>query len=292
MELLSNIRLLSIPMWVKVAIWILLLMALAFNIKIGMSALQAQSVSDVEAAAGLFSITFPIFLLALILSSIKAGQKALKQRTQEVLQQDIPRALTGITEGTRPFRHHKDKSKNTRENEADVWLNYVKDTFLSDYAIRTQTKLEHQVLLNLRVEINVKRANVGIMLNLHALNNEIKKISSDEIKHAPKLSFEDISRIFPHSISASTGAADNENGNDFYQYNFNRELSPAFSCFSPDDHSMSAHEFVMLVASVRLPPAFLWDPSERLFFSQDLTLLLRSMINEKPHLFETTSNAD
>lgn len=108
MELLSNIRLLSIPMWVKVAIWILLLMALAFNIKIGMTALQAQSVSDVEAAAGLFSITFPIFLLALILSSIKAGQKALKQRTQEVLQQDIPRALTGITEGTRPFRHHKD----------------------------------------------------------------------------------------------------------------------------------------------------------------------------------------
>jgi len=292
MDFLSKIRLLSIPTWVKVTIWILLLTTLAFNIHIGISALQAHSVSEVEAAAGLFSITFPILLLALLLSSVKAGQKALKQRTQEVLQLDIPRALTGIAEETKPFRHYKESTKNTRDKEADVWLNHVKDTILSDYAIRTRTKLGRTALLNLRVEINVKRANVGIMLNIHALSNELTKMPSTETKQLMELRYEDIHRMFPHSISAPTGAVDDENGSDFYQYQFNHELSPVFNCFSPDDKTLSAEDFVMVVGAVRLPPSFLWDPSERLFFSQDLTLMLRSMLNEKPHLFEPHPTTD
>lgn len=286
MDLLSKIRLLSIPIWVKVAIWLLLLTTLAFNIHIGISALKAKNVSEVEAAAGLLSITFPILLLALLLSGVKTGQKALKQRTKEVLQLDIPRALSRIEEEVKPFRSHKESCKTTRDKEADVWLNHTEGNIQSDYAIQAQTKQGRTALINLRVEINVKRANVGIMLNAQAMRQELKKTSPTKEGETTKLCYDDIYKLFPHSISAPTGATDDENESDFYEYQFNRELSPVFNCYSPNHETFLAEDYVMLVGVVRLPPAFLWDPSERLFFSQDLTLMLRSMLNEKPHLFE------
>lgn len=286
MDFLSKVRLLSIPIWVKVVIWALLLATLTFNIHIGISALEGKSVSEVEAAAHLLSITFPILLLALLLSGVKTGQKALKQRTQDVLQLDIPRALARIEEESKPFRHHTDSTRETRDQEASVWLNHTEGDIHSDYAIRTQTKLGNNALINLRVEINVKRANVGIMLNSHAVTKEARKTAAPTVEKTTKLCFNDIHNLFPHSISAPTGAADDENESDFYEYQFNRELSPVFNFYSPDEKNLSIKDFVMLVGVVRLPPAFLWDPSERLFFSQDLTLMLRSMLNEKPHLFE------
>jgi len=266
LEIASNI---VIPRWVKaVVVAMLALLVAAYGVMVFLG-VTGDAANDgwIEAAAYVLGILLPIFLIGLVIMYAETGIEALRHRSYKYLTEVVPERTVmfePITEKSSrtppPWRRRVSDKRSMSAvymapSNAGEAVRYEVIAPIVDDRSAIQYKM-----IRFLIQLNVQKSNVVIFLPEKALSRAT----------APDRGLDE---LFPHSMRgaaaegyminpASTRARFN---NDFFQ------------------------SFVLIK---RLPEKFMLNSNERLYFAQDVMMMLRAMLNETPELFEDAASDD
>lgn len=254
----TQLQLLSLPVWVRVVIGLGL--AGCLMLAGGLVALFATGHGQepyLIAGASLLGVVLPLAVGALVLGTSYGGERSLSERTEEVLTRSVPFALARLPEEAGTWHPAPVRIRSPRPRLlADVAVNHQRARCHADYRIRLP---DGRTEMLLRLEINVRRANINILFPLQP-GEELAEKRVQIMRH------------LGHSLGCdgegATGGA-------------------AVYCFNPVliARVIDGRDYAGLVGTIALPGEFVWNPAERLFFAQDLMLMLRSMLAEWPQAF-------
>jgi hypothetical protein len=188
MELLQSLRITTTPAWVRVLCGVIILASFVFNLYLGYQGLAEGKLHRLEATAYLLGIVLPIFIIALLVLGSRSGESALQKRTRDALVKEIPTYLSQIPDAMPPFQSKPLRCKNKGEKRvfAQVSHNYPGSGCFCDYRIlvpeKKKTLKSKTYRIYIRVELNVKRANVNICIRdervLRSMASEITDIEA------------------------------------------------------------------------------------------------------------------
>lgn len=265
MDILNNLKILSLPKWVVILLAFLILFLPMFSGWVFFLGANNFSKTEVTVSAlGLLGSSFPILLASIILFFSNSGISSLKDKTDKILDVHIYKALAFVPDNL--------ISINDRKQElASVAHNHVKGVFYSDYKISFTNNITSEepqkVTMIIRIELNVRRVNFNLYINERTLEKFIKNNGIEELQSDEVLKF-----LFPH-CSATQEVKVGENI-IHYQYN------PKFLHRIFDDK-----DYLCIVGSSELSSEMLWNTSDILYFTQDLILMVRAFYQERPELF-------
>ncbi|NIZ00340.1 hypothetical protein [Thalassospira lucentensis] len=290
MEILQNIRIIAIPSWVKIIIYILLTVLFVFNIYIGASGVFEHGMKDwAEAATNLMGVLLPIIIISILFSFSHSGIDALKEKTESLLASTLPEYLSRIAEENGEFYDPRTTSipKDKKQRHSLVTTNLHKNRCYCDYKIKApdlcqhgndSCDITHFKEIVVRVELNVRKVNFNLFLEKDNIekNSVMKHGDKENVLGKSSKIFE----LFHHSSSGSSGLSQENTGNDYITYRFNNTIL---------ERHIGGKLYYCIVATANLKPDFLWDPSEKLYFCQDMMFMVRSFYSENPNLFSSTN---
>ncbi|MXO56702.1 hypothetical protein [Pontixanthobacter gangjinensis] len=265
MNLVSNISILVVPRWVRNTVLIILatLSAAYFALAI-IGIVDHQRPGWIEAGTYILGILIPFLLIGLIVSYSQSGVEALIARSARFLDETIPSLCTLFNEPDGEFRNIGSRNKPSAMKRPDILVQSAQDLAIANYivTVRPQAPFDANAdaserLVPFRIELNAHKANVNVLLSCEAVGSGRAAESAKD--------------LFPHSI----GGAEHE-GYWFAKGFIEREMNDKHYC--------------AIVAVKQLPDDFLSNPIARLAFGQDLILMLRAMLAERPDLFHLASS--
>lgn len=269
MEFFSNLAVLVVPRWVKAAV-VFILAALAF-LYVGLSIIGVLDQSRpgwIVAGTYILGVLVPILLLVMVIGYAQTGVDALTAKTSEYLTRTIPGRAILLKDPDSGFKSAASYPKRLPKTKAPVVrvqasANMSVANYIIEAAPINLSKLstEPARILLIRVELNATKINVNIMFHPDLL----KKL------HLENNGEYDVKRLFPHTI----------NGSQQEGYWFNEELVTRV---------FFGTEYKALVTARRLSEDFLVSPIKKLDLAQDLMFMLRSVLNERPELFELAAD--
>lgn len=310
MDILQNLKILSIPGWLKVLLILLLTVLGAVN-----AALFVLGVLDhsregwVKASIELMSVVLPIFLIGLIAWGSNTGTAALQARTAEVFLHLLPDALSRVGDFPAPFR------RAAVAGARRAWWSPAETPRLPPRAPGERTR----VLVNLRrdechadiillmpggpaggawkelvirIELNVRKVNLNLCFDAARVRErlgmaedaspaELAAALRAQLGHAVRGAAQGSQQAAGEAGPAETGHADGAP---------RARLSYAFNDRALV-RQLGERPMVCLVASAWLADEFLWDAGERLFFAQDLVFFLRAVAREAGDLLRDIPEA-
>ncbi|MCY0146566.1 hypothetical protein OEG84_02235 [Hoeflea sp. G2-23] len=280
MNISNQVQIIYVPYWVRLVVFLLMFSSISICGYLFFRALADGDKPDwIAAGAYLLGVVFPILLLVIVVAGASFGERSIVKRTEKMLVKTIPYHLQFLPEEKRTFvdfRRHK-KSPKTKSGElAKIQVFHSLGRCYADYII--DTPFDGATLrLELRVEMNVKRANINVWFSLDKLNaliakeghgGDVRAFLRDKFRHS--LDIEELQAAGNTTTPAESSST--------IAYSFNR----AFLTRTVDDV-----EYLIVVATTNLPEDTVWNPSERVFFAQDLMFMVRSFMQERPEIFET-----
>lgn len=278
MNISNQVQIIYVPLWVRAVVFLLVFASISICAFLFFRALMDGNKPDwIAAGAYLLGVVLPILLLVIVISGASFGEKSIIKRTEKMLIDTIPYHLQFIPEAKRSFvgfRQFRSSSKIDTDRLAKIQVFHSPGRCYADYIITTP--FGGQVLeLNLRVEMNVKRANINVWFSLKRLNELMEREGHEgDIREFLRSRFLHSLGVEELQSTENTGSADKTNT---IAYCFNR----TFLHRVVDDV-----EYIVVVATTGLPEDTVWNPSERVFFAQDLMFMIRSFMQERPEIFE------
>ncbi len=227
---------------------------------------NAKTVELTSASIALMGSIFPVLLISIVLFFSNSGIKSLRNKTDAILEKYVPNSLAFVPDNLQSIN-------DVNQEKADIESNHIKGIFYADYKISFIDKgvstdnIHRKVEMIIRVELNVKRVN----FNLYIPKNRI-----EEFAHTHNIPLEDkdgiLRHMFPHCVNTQEVAL----GDDMIFYHYNSSFL---------ERRFGDKEYFCLVGSSRLSTDLLWSSSETLYFSQDLTLMVRAFYQENKQLF-------
>jgi hypothetical protein len=258
MNTLDQIRIITIPYWLRITAFALLALALFGNIAIILLGFLEEPGTKrfefwIPSGAALLSVTLPLVGIVTLFGFANTGVVALQARTKRFLVKTIPYQLARL-ETVPPTWSEWDTVRGAAAkkhvSKSRIQVSVLHGDCIAEYKVLLpQNQIAGQPAgeIMLRVELNVRRVNVAIKLPMPA----------DDCSEARK--------IWPHTIVGATGAG----------WALNESVSQA----SSNDLSAAVVELVFFRA---LEPDFLWDVAAQLYLSQDIRLMLAAMAAEAP----------
>lgn len=254
MNLISHVAIVVVPRWVRVLVVVIL--ATLSIIYLGLSVLGIYDSTRpgwIEAGTYILGILQPFVLIGLILGFGESGVDGLVRRNAEFLSDTLPKLAvmigdpdTGMTAApTRTLKLSSAPAIQVQAARNSSIANYCM-TIDADYA-RNLDGYGHTRQLVFRVELNAMKANVNVMLPVAAKARSLRD-------------------LLPHSIAGA-------------------EKEGYWFAETPVLRKFPQGEFISLVGVIRLGAEFMTSPVQRLQFGQDLMLMLRSFLHERPDLF-------
>ena len=279
MEFLQNIKLFSVPRWLQVLIVIFLLSIMVANFYVAIVGLSdTNRYSWVQAATNLLGVLLPIFLVVLILAFSQGGINALKAKTEELMIDVVPKALSFISEPGPNFDRPSSGKKPSHDNrDATITPSFQKGSCVCEYKLcipmlqdssqENDSQVWHKMYI--RLEINVKKVNCILYLPRQNIVSRLEKEERafDSIDELCEKGGKKVADLFKHTIAGAK--------TEGYSYNETLITEP-----------MEGESYLCFVLVRHLSPNFLWDPAEKLSFSQDLMFMLRSFYLEQTEMFE------
>lgn len=308
MELLQTIKLFSIPLWVKVIIAILLVLLGTVNtIIFAYGVIDADREDLVKSSIELLSVLLPMFILALLLWKSSAGVDGLKRKTEEFFLTLLPDSLSRIHEiDSRFIEATSSAALSKRKLNPHVYTNLRKGECYADVITFIPDGDRKFIELAIRLEINVRRVNLGIYLARDVLDrlywNAHPNEAQSNMDEGPDL--RSISRwvftLFGHTMGAhhkSRNVDLSEQASDKIGVGDDRSderTGPLVYSFNSTllCKTIRGRRYYQLVASTAVQSDFLWDPSERLFFAQDILFFLRGFVAENATCFRRLDEAE
>lgn len=285
LELLQGIKLFSIPLWVKAAIIALLAVLGAINTAVFFIGITNEHREGwVKASVELLSVVLPIFILALVLWKSEAGVESLRRKTEEFFLSLLPSVLVRLVEADAVFfEAKKGHQLEDLHSSARVLVNLQKSDCYSDLVILAPESGGF-VEVAMRLEINVKKVNFNLCLD----EQLVRERFAEHSQHAVTINHENMEEVadwlakrFRHTMGGAAMQDTREHAE--------RKQPPGSYQFNPTllRRTLGGRTALCIVASCTVAQDFLYDPSERLYFAQDLMFFLRSFITEGRDLFRT-----
>jgi hypothetical protein len=266
MTLLDQLRILRIPGLVKAILAVFALSMVALNFYIIYRGLSDRQYDFwIAAGASLLAAAAPALAVVAVLLVTESGMAALKRRMQQMLAVEIPAELRFTVEAPPPrlSANCKPSALTHRPNRAHVECGMYRDELWANYQLTGKSADGVRQILRMRVELVMKRMNVNILIDRESAASRLG-LAAGASGAALGEAFQ---KAFSHTVSGATAAG----------YHFNP--LPIFRTLEGGDD-------VAFVATRELQPEFVWDPSARLEFIQDLVLMMRSFVSERPDIFE------
>lgn len=254
MNILSNVAIIVIPRWVKgTIIAILTMLALAY---FGLSVLGIYDPSRpgwIEAGTYILGILLPFILTGLIIGFSQSGVEALLRRNADFLGRSLPNLAVLLGDPDGPMADATG-AHTAPAPRPQVQVQYARNSSIANYAITIDPDFARNLdgfgktrRLLFRIELNAMKANVNVMLPRSAIKTPVRE-------------------LLPHSIQGAM-----QEGYWFADLPLLRKFA--------------GMEYEALVAVMKLDEDFMTNAVKRLQFGQDLMLMLRSFLHERPELF-------
>ncbi|SEM82099.1 hypothetical protein [Palleronia pelagia] len=277
MNIANQVQIIFIPVWVRVLIGLLVAGTLGVAMLLFWGALVEDTSPDwVEAGAYVLGIVFPLLLVCIIALGASFGERSIRRRTERVLTRTIPYQLQFLPEEDRQWRTFPSRRWSPRtdtEALAKVELHHSRGRCHADYRISLPGETGGH--LRLRVELNVKRANVNIAFR-HDHLARMAEADGTPLDPAGILRSHFQHTLEVEQIQARDAGAQGPEGRTGIAYAFNPE---------PLIRVVDGRTYVVLVASTRLAEDTVWNPSEKVYFAQDLMFMIRALLQESPKMF-------
>lgn len=301
MEILENLKIFSIPNWLKAVVVGLLAILGCLNTGLFFMGLMDHSREGwVKASLELMGVLLPVFLIGIVALGGNTGTASLQTRTEEALAKLLPEMLSRIADVPAPFRRIETGDKPSafawvldlvgrspghklptrlEHHLAKVFVSLRRDECHADYVLLVppvQTGGNWRELV-FRVELNVRKVNLNI-----CIDEEIARRRVNAPDDQPYSEFgKSIQNVLAHSLGGATNTSHEEHGHgggpheqhskDHLVYSFNERAI---------QRTIDGRKMVCLVGAMWLADDFLWDASERLLFAQDLMFFLRAVTHE------------
>ncbi len=265
MDFLQNIKFVTIPKSLRVVFTIALLSILILNFYIIYVGLKRSDYDPWIAAGGyLLGVVLPIIIILIIIQFSHSGVRALRDRTAEILTGLIPEQLNLTADCAEEFETRSifGFQKQLRRSATRVEVSFFPDECWADYTLYIPVAVANArriCLVRVRIEINVRRANVDLFVPI------VHHKPSGHDRHIRHLH-----ECFPHTINGAERAGYSVNAETVLR-NTNRT------------------EYECLVLIREFPDDFLWNSAEKLWFAQDLMFMLRAFVQEQPDMFQKNS---
>lgn len=260
MTLLDQLRILRIPGGVKFLLAIVALMLVAFNIYIIYRGLQNQNYDFwIAAGASLLAAGAPALAVVVVLLVTESGMTALKRRMQQMLATEIPGELQYTFEAPSPRMQTncKPSQLSTRPNRARVECGMYRDELWANYVLKGRAQDGSEQIVRLRIELVMRRVNINIVLR--------RDLAAKRLGLEPAADLAAFGARFRQSFDHTIGGAEKAG------YTFNA---------LPLRRLGDGGEELAFVGARAIDAEFVWDPSARLDFIQDLVLMIRAFANE------------
>lgn len=281
MDAFSKIQMIFVPIWLKAALAALVVGSFAASALIFYWGVALEPRDDwVAAAASLATVVFPTLVLFLLVSGSSFGERSIIEKTERLLTRTLPDALRSTPEtsgGFTPAREHAPWRSAAVGPKAEIAIRHVPGRCYADYRVRYPDDVGAMKEITLRVEVNVRRINLIIMIEEERLARFERNIEGAMDRS------EILFTKFKHCAVASeshgqgfVGANREGEAAPPLAYLFNTELLTLF---------IEGRRHVGLVATANVAYDLVWNAAERLFFAQDLMFMIRAFMRVGGELF-------
>lgn len=250
---LQQYRQLSIPLWTRIVVVVLVSVVFVANLVFLGFALVQQQEKWLTAAVAIFGTTFLPTVVILYVAFAETGTKALGKKTTDLLLKIVPDCLAQLEIPGVP----EDETAVGTVRVHTPPLAVAGPTCKYRVDVLRQPGNEDRVVEQLRflVDINVSKVNVLLLLPCERLSGA----GGGDV-------FGEIQAHLPHTIDGARREG----------YEFNPHAKPV---------QIDGVRYVGLAATKRLASDFLWDPAKKLYFAQDLALFIGSALAEGRRFF-------
>lgn len=273
MTLGTQIQMVFIPLWARVLVAALILGSLGVSVSLFWTALTGAERPDwITAGAQLLGVVFPVAILGIVLGGGAFGDASILRRTEHVLRRTIPYHLQFLVDDRQVWRDFRSSRRSPLTDPARlaaIELHHSRGRCLADYRIRVPLDPQAVTLL-LRVELNVRRVNINVLL-------PAARIAA--LSQGGETVVQAIQRLFPHSMGATEAPETAHPGDEAHppiRYRFNPTLLP---------REIDGKPYLAIVATAAVAHDLVWNPSEKVYFAQDLCFMLKAFIQENPAVF-------
>lgn len=265
-----------IPLWARALVALLILGSLAVSLYLFWVALTGTERPDwMAAGAQLLGVVFPVAILGILLGGGAFGDSSILKRTEHVLCHTIPYHLQFLIDERQTYRDFRTLRRSPKTDAAAlarIEVHHTKGRCLADYRIGVPAT-PRPVTFHLRVELNVRRVNINLMFPATRIA---------ELAQPGETAFATLRRLFPHAMGEDgtrERGAPAEGAHPPIHY----QVNPATLLRTIDgvDH-------VAIVASAGVAHDLVWNPSEKVYFAQDLCFMLKAFLQENPAIFAET----
>jgi hypothetical protein len=225
-----------------------------------------------EAGAYIIGILLPIFIASLLILYAEGGVAALQKWTHDYLLVVIPSVARMLDEPLLTFETPRSSRTNSkRRSHVKVNALVNRNSSIANYAILVPTSVlpgqttgsnwigkSERIRVLLRLELNVRKLNVNLLFDRQLLSAHGVR----DFENAAELS-----SLFEHTLDGARQEG----------YEANTKLVPC---------EVAGKQYVCLVLRNKLEKNFVTLATEKLYVAQDLMLMIRSAISERPALFE------
>ncbi|SLN16655.1 hypothetical protein ROA7450_00452 [Roseovarius albus] len=278
MNISNQIQIIYIPWWIRVAIAVIMLSSISICGYLFYWALvDGEKANWLAAGTYLLGIVFPILIIVIVIAGASFGELSILRRTEKMLVRTIPYHLQFIPEETRnfvEFRNYTRSAKTKSTELANISLFHSTGRCYADYVIRVPSPAG-TLKLNLRVEMNIKRVNINVaflrtdlddLMQLEGISGNLEDFLRNKFQHS--LAIEALQSEGAKHASTSDGTV--------ISYAFNKSFL---------SREVDGQDYVVVVATTGVPYDTVWNPSERVFFAQDLMFMIRAFMQESPDVF-------
>lgn len=269
MDILRDLKTLTLPVSTKIAVATLLLLSVGVNLAFLVRGVLQNESSLLAASIETLAALLPVILVVVVLGRADSGVSALKRRTENLFLKVLPPVLAGVVDEPIDFYPTDPRSRAPiAPRRGQVYVNLKQGECFADLLViapwaGTTGDPAGWKVIPLRLEINVGRINFGLLI-------------PDQIAH---LSPSDVVEAFRHTTEGAGRAGPAEPG---------RAPSTGYIFLDhPLRRTLAGASCTALVANKFVPGDFLWDSASQLYFAQDLMFMLRAFLSERPDLFAT-----
>lgn len=309
MDLINNLQLLRMSRSTKVFVVLciivvgsinMLLFSAAFIDRLSLIGEIKDRSAWVSAGISLTAVLFPFFLIIVVLAGAESGERTLKRKVRELLTETIPASLQLLRDNL-PITEPDEPEPAAGDSATTVTCRMRENDFYADYVIATHENMPSRRPLRIlmRVEVNVCKININVLFEdtvlarMQALHQAPGQAPVLDGAVAAQL----VRQAFPHTMGGATAsvrataekaAPPPEDGSA------HPLVGPAGGYIFNHDvlvKTINGRRYYVLVATRYFSNEFLWNAAEKLFFSQDLVLGLRSFLTENPEVFVVAPGA-
>ena len=267
MDILRDLKTLTLPWSTKMLVIILLLAAVGLEVGVlGYSFWQNKRDEVSGAALQGFAAILPLILLTIVLAQADTGVTALQRRTELFHTGVVLPALKRIAE--RPSAFYSPRKTKRLEKETlpgRVLLNLRRGECYCDYLALVPWEGETKAVI-VRLEVNVMRINFNLCIPQLLAGRSNPRT------------------LFQHTLAGASVAGPSAGEG-------RKEPAVSASGYAfldkPLHRTVEGVDLVCVVGSRFVGEEFLWNSAEQLYFAQDLTFMLRAFLAEAPKLFPT-----